>query len=132
VQSILPLSSSTAIKLTTARYYTPAGRSIQAKGIAPDLLVEETPEGDLNNFRVREADLSRHLSNGREKEEPSPGTAPRTVPLPEGTRDRKPTEFGGADDYQLNQALNHLKGLPVAVAKPKEAAAAAGSPQPSR
>jgi carboxyl-terminal processing protease len=134
VQSILPLSSSTAIKLTTARYYTPAGRSIQAKGIAPDLLVEETPEGDLNSFRVREADLSRRLSNGREKEEPSTSTGPRTVPLPESARDRKPIEFGSADDYQLGQAINHLKGLPVAVAKPKEAEApaAAGSTQPSR
>src|SRR5690606_39113758 len=63
VQSILPLSSTTAIKLTTARYYTPNGRSIQAKGITPDYVVEETPDGDLNAFRLREADLNRHLTN---------------------------------------------------------------------
>ena len=119
VQSILPLSSSTAIKLTTARYYTPNGRSIQAKGIEPDLLVEETPEGDLNAFRVREADLNRHLSNAREREEKP--TVPRPSTETDRLRDRKPIEFGSADDHQLQQALNHLKGLPVALAKAKTA-----------
>ncbi len=68
VQSILPLTNNTAIKLTTARYYTPSGRSIQAKGIVPDYVVEETPDGDISSFRVREADLQRHLSNDKDKE----------------------------------------------------------------
>src|SRR5690606_22135237 len=66
VQSILPLTNNTAIKLTTARYYTPSGRSIQAKGIMPDFVVEETPDGDISSFRVREADLQRHLANGQD------------------------------------------------------------------
>jgi carboxyl-terminal processing protease len=116
VQSILPLSNNTAIKLTTARYYTPLGRSIQAKGVTPDLIVEETPEGDITQFRIREADLNRRLSNGRGDEERP--TVPRpTDSASDRMRDMKPIEFGSADDYQLQQAMNHLKGQPVAVAK---------------
>jgi carboxyl-terminal processing protease len=116
VQSILPLANNTAIKLTTARYYTPAGRSIQAKGITPDFLVEETPEGDISQFRIREADLTRHLSNDKDKEDKP------SVPRPDAAgadklRDRKPIEFGSSEDYQLQQAMNHLKGQPVQVAK---------------
>lgn len=121
VQSILPLTNNTAIKLTTARYYTPNGRSIQAKGITPDLLVEETPEGDINTFRVREADLNRHLSNGRDAEE-KVGTAskPAEPAANDKLKDRKPIEFGSAEDHQLQQAMNQLKGLPVAIAKAKD------------
>ena len=116
VQSILPLSNSTAIKLTTARYYTPSGRSIQAKGITPDFLVEESPNG-LSTARVREADLNKHLSA-------TPGVADDKT---SGARDpslsdpkageRKPVQFGSPDDYQLQQAVNHLKGMPVAISK---------------
>ncbi|UCE30935.1 MAG: S41 family peptidase, partial [Burkholderiales bacterium] len=120
VQTILPLSRTTAIKLTTARYYTPSGRSIQAKGIAPDYLVEETPEGDVNRFRVREADLSGHLAS-------ESGTETRSQPQP-GQEDTPPAlrqiVFGSEDDHQLQQALNFLKGRPVAVAKTEAAAAA--------
>jgi carboxyl-terminal processing protease len=126
VQSILPLSNSTAIKLTTARYFTPNGRSIQARGIEPDFIVEETPDGDPANFRVREADLNRHLSNSREQERPS-GT-PRPTTDADRARERKPVEFGSADDYQLQQALNHLKGQPVVVASPRTGDAAAATP----
>jgi len=121
VQSILPLDSNTAIKLTTARYYTPKGRSIQARGIEPDFLVEESPDGNYAQFRVREADLSRHLSNDREgKQEDHDALVERMAA--EAAADaaraaRKPVEFGSAEDYQLQQALNHLKGLPVMVAK---------------
>jgi len=124
VQSILPLTNSTAIKLTTARYYTPAGRSIQAKGITPDLLVEETAEGDITSqFRVREADLTRHLSNKKESEDkPSvPKPTPDASAI-DKLKDRKPIEFGSADDFQLQQALNHLKGQPVQIAKKADAA----------
>ena len=127
VQSILPLTNNTAIKLTTARYYTPSGRSIQAKGITPDFLVEETPEGDVNGaFRLREADLSRHLSNPKEAEE-KPVAPKATAPEvnAEKLKDLKPVEFGSADDYQLQQAMNHLKGKPVMVAKAKDDAATA-------
>ena len=68
VQTILPLGNNTAIKLTTARYYTPNGRSIQAKGIEPDILVEEATIAEADQaLRMREADLERHLSNPSEK-----------------------------------------------------------------
>jgi carboxyl-terminal processing protease len=134
VQSILPLANNTAIKLTTARYYTPAGRSIQAKGITPDFLVEETPEGDVSQFRVREADLNRHLSGSRDgaKEPAAPGAAPRPAePAAERPRDLKPIEFGSAEDFQLQQAINHLKGLPVQIAR-KPALAAAEPADPAK
>ena len=118
VQTVLPLSATTAIKLTTARYYTPLGRSIQAKGIEPDFYVEETKEGDLlNGFRTREADLERHLSNaqGEEKRRQMDAAAleAEQKKIEEALKNRKPVEFGSADDWQLTQALNHFKGKPV-------------------
>ena len=123
VQTIRQLSTDTAVKLTTARYYTPSGRSIQAKGIVPDLMVDETPEGDgLNGLRLREADLQKHLSNDKDKEAEAKN---RIDELEEEQRlaalekKRKPLEFGGKDDFQLAQALNHLKGMPVKVSKTK-------------
>jgi carboxyl-terminal processing protease len=122
VQTLRQLSADTAVKITTARYYTPKGRSIQATGIVPDLLVDETLEGDgLNALRVREADLQHHLSNGSGVE-PGKATARRDE-LEEEQRavallkNRKPLEFGGKDDFQLAQAINHFKGLPVKLAK---------------
>src|SRR5437763_2119091 len=60
VQTIMPLGNSTAIKLTTARYYTPSGRSIQALGVTPDIIVEDPSD---TATRIREADLTRHLEN---------------------------------------------------------------------
>ena len=66
VQTIMPLGNNTAIKLTTARYYTPNGRSIQAKGITPDFVVEEPGSP---SSRIREADLDKHLANDRDKTE---------------------------------------------------------------
>jgi carboxyl-terminal processing protease len=120
VQTIRQLSADTAVKLTTARYYTPNGRSIQAKGIVPDLLVDETADGDgLNGLRLREADLTKHLSNDKDKDE----YAHKVDELEEEQRlaalekKRKPLEFGGKDDFQLAQALNHLKGQPVQLSK---------------
>jgi len=66
VQTVRPLGPDTGLKLTTARYYTPSGKSIQAKGIVPDVMVDETPEGDLfAALRMREADLEKHLSSGQ-------------------------------------------------------------------
>ena len=117
VQSILPLTNNTAIKLTTARYYTPSGRSIQAKGIVPDYVVEETADGDITNFRVREADLQRHLSNDKDKEAEVKAKQRQESAELERLRDMKPVEFGSAEDYQLQQALNYLKGVPVVLAK---------------
>ncbi|MBV5331568.1 S41 family peptidase, partial [bacterium] len=65
VQTVLPLPGSAAIKLTTARYFTPSGRSIQAKGIVPDIVVEESING-ASSLRLREADLEHHLQNGKD------------------------------------------------------------------
>jgi carboxyl-terminal processing protease len=120
VQTIRPLSNDTAVKLTTARYYTPAGRSIQATGIVPDFLVDENADGDgLNSLRPREADLEKHLANERDQQD---GKARRNeaedqMRLIAMERTRKPLEYGGADDFQLKQALNHLKGLPLQLSK---------------
>ncbi|MFP5390403.1 MAG: S41 family peptidase [Gammaproteobacteria bacterium] len=139
VQTLRQLSPDTAVKLTTARYYTPQGRSIQAKGIVPDLAVDETLEGDgLNALRVREADLQKHLANGQDKEDVKArrDEAEEEQRLAALARSRKPLEFGGKDDFQLAQALNHFKGLPVKLAKPetvlaKEEAAAPVSEPPA-
>ncbi len=134
VQSILPLDSNTAIKLTTARYYTPKGRSIQARGIEPDFIVEETPNGGIAQFRVREADLNRHLSNDRGGEESGQGDIVEKMAAEAAAEAanaaRKPVEFGSDDDYQLKQALNHIKGLPVMVAK--AASDKEAEPKPAR
>jgi len=113
VQTIMPLGNNTAIKLTTARYYTPSGRSIQAKGIAPDITVEEPGGAPL--LRVREADLQRHLTNDEESDA-AKSASPRTQPHPQGAAPdaaRAPLELGSKDDFQLTQAISQLKGLPV-------------------
>jgi carboxyl-terminal processing protease len=122
VQTIRQLTADTAVKLTTARYYTPNGRSIQAKGITPDVPVDENADGDgLNALRTREADLDKHLSNDRDQE----GAKTKRDELEEQLRivalekNRKPLEYGSGEDFQLAQALNHLKGLPVKLAKPE-------------
>jgi carboxyl-terminal processing protease len=124
VQTIRQLTTDTALKLTTARYYTPNGRSIQATGIVPDLQVDENADGDgLNSLRMREADLEKHLNNERTPED----IASRRDELEEQMRivelekNRKPLVYGGSDDFQLAQALQHLKGLPVQLAKKVEA-----------
>jgi carboxyl-terminal processing protease len=134
VQTIIPLrldgEGPAAIKLTTARYYTPSGRSIQAKGIVPDFAVEDTPEGNFSGFNVREADLLRHLENTKAKVDdparsvtaPSGAAVQPTAPTDVSPANKVTTrryEFGSADDYQLQQALNQLKGKPVEVAKPR-------------
>jgi carboxyl-terminal processing protease len=127
VQTIVPLNDETAIKLTTARYFTPNGRSIQAKGITPDYLVEDA---NARTGLMREADLERHLSNPTDKEvklDPVAEAAAKAIRLeaakaeaakaveaakiepeknPDGTDKEKP-------DVQMEQAMNYLKGLPV-------------------
>ena len=130
VQTIMPLKNNTAIKLTTARYYTPSGRSIQAKGITPDVEVQEP---GAPRDRIREADLIKHLQ-GTEEEAQSKqeGSAPAQKtgeePRDSGSAPTKPIVLGGPDDFQLKQALNHLKGLPV-IAKLEEPVQQAGSAQ---
>ncbi len=139
VQTLRQLSEDTAVKLTTARYFTPNGRSIQAKGIVPDLMVDESADGDgLNSLRVRESDLDKHLSDGSGKEV-DPAVKARRDEMEEEQRalaiskSRKPLDFGGADDFQLAQALNHLKGLPVKLSKvetPVDKSARSALPKP--
>lgn len=129
VQTIIPLrmdgDSPSAIKLTTARYYTPSGRSIQAKGIAPDLLVEDTPEGNFASFRVREADLANHLEDKKSAPAEQAAAQPEDKPEDKAAAPQRRYEFGSPEDFQLQQALKHLKGQPVDTAKPREAVAAA-------
>ncbi|GHU12231.1 peptidase S41 [Betaproteobacteria bacterium] len=112
VQTILPLKNATALKLTTARYYTPSGRSIQAKGIEPDIVVEESSHGSAR--RLREADLAGHLGNdkdpGADAEADGHGDTPEAGESPR-------FELAGKDDYQLVQAINLLKGLQVVQGK---------------
>ncbi len=121
VQTILPMGNNTAIKLTTARYYTPNGRSIQATGIVPDIISEDPATAAQDStFRVREADLEHHLSNGNKKNEPAepavkPVAAPKAAPKTKDSDTAKPefAEFGSKNDFQLNQALNLLKGIHI-------------------
>ena len=126
VQVILPISDSTAIKLTTSRYFTPKGRSIQATGIDPDVVVADTAEGDL--FRItREADLKRHLTNNTSKQPEVLENAKEEEPL---ANPEKIFQFGTPEDFQLQQAVNFIDGKPIqkAVPRPKTAKTdAAGS-----
>ena len=118
VQSVVPLSDEAGLKLTTALYYTPSGRSIQVTGVEPDVVVDDTAQGNL--FRLpREVDLKRHLLNSKVDEQAN-GEAPEEDLNPE----LKMFEFGGDDDYQLQQALNHLAGRPVKKNDPAKVAAA--------
>ncbi len=117
VQTILPLGNNTAIKLTTARYYTPNGRSIQAKGIEPDIVVEDPSTNDNGALTLHEADLGRHLINSKNAEEKPSDTAKKSPPPSTDNKDDTekfvPVEFGAKDDYQLNQAMNLLKGMQI-------------------
>ncbi|MEO8487811.1 MAG: S41 family peptidase, partial [Betaproteobacteria bacterium] len=120
VQTILPIGANAGLKLTTARYFTPAGRSIQAKGIEPDVMIDD---GRDTANRIREANLEHHLETPRVVgTTPNGATAPvTTVPLPAAAKPAVPTtvtpaprfEFGSPEDFQLKQAMNHLKGEPV-------------------
>jgi carboxyl-terminal processing protease len=136
VQTVRQLSPDTAVKLTTARYYTPKGRSIQATGIVPDMAVDETPEGDgLNALRVREADLDHHLSNETVAKLPLVKAKQRDEIEEEQQalallKNRQPPEYGSKDDFQLVQAINHFKGLPVRLAKVDDADGAAPAALP--
>ena len=126
VQTVRPLGPDTGLKLTTARYYTPSGKSIQAKGIVPDVMVDETAEGNIYAaLRMREADLEKHLASGQGAEvkdaarEKARDEAVKR--LEEESRkppaERRLPEFGSDKDFQLQQALNQLKGLTVVASK---------------
>ena len=126
VQTVRPLGPDTGLKLTTARYYTPNGTSIQAKGIIPDVLVDETAEGNIfAALRTRESDLQKHLGSGQGPEVKDPAREKaREEALKRAEeearkppQDRKMPEFGSDKDFQLVQALNQLKGRPVLISK---------------
>ena len=125
VQTVRPLGPDTALKITTARYYTPNGQSIQAKGIVPDIMVDDTAEGSpFAVLRMREADLEKHLSGGEaEKKDPSVEKEREAAlkRLEEESRkpaaERRPPEYGSDKDFPLQQALAKLKGQPVKVSK---------------
>jgi carboxyl-terminal processing protease len=122
VQTVLPLGDGTAIKLTTARYYTPNGRSIQAKGIVPDIALDDGSRRDPG-LKVREADLSKHLANdGKENGPPPAAPAANTLAFTPATRpedvDEKdlrpqPGEVVAKSDYELTQAIAFLKSRAV-------------------
>jgi carboxyl-terminal processing protease len=126
VQTVRQLGPDTALKITTARYYTPSGRSIQAKGIVPDVLLDDTAEGSpFAVLRTREADLEKHLTSGQGAEVKDPAREKAREEalkrLEEESKkspaDRRPPEFGSDKDFQLQQALNQLKGQPVLASK---------------
>lgn len=106
VQTVVPISEDSAIKMTTALYFTPSGRSIQAHGIQPDVLVERAKVTKLegNNSRITEADLKGHLGNGNGGKESN-------------AKDREDAKVDSSDlpsrDNQVYEALTLLKGLHI-------------------
>ena len=104
VQTILPLGNGSALKLTTARYYTPSGISIQARGIVPDITLDRVRVSQLDTGQgVKEADLARHLdSDGEEDDFEAAKRAQQEEDVPLAQR-----------DFALYEALNLLKGLHI-------------------
>ena len=155
VQSIVELPNKMAMKLTTARYYTPNGRSIQAKGIVPDMMVEDPATAAAEKeFGVREADLDRHLI-GEEERKAAEGKTNEANPDEAAKPDAKAkndsaaagpgkageksatqrprvrrSEIDTAEDFQLAQALNLLKGQPVQTKAPDTPTAQAATQTP--
>ena len=129
VQTILPLGNSTAIKLTTARYFTPKGRSIQARGITPDIPLDDGVS-DRGALKLREADLTKHLGEAPTSEKPEDKAAAAAAaaikfkftpaPRPKNVDDKlqrpEPGEIVSPNDYELNQAIAFLKSRGAAKA----------------
>lgn len=109
VQSVVPLNDGSALKLTTAKYYTPKGVSIQTTGITPDIIVKaEVKDGEKGRPVIREKDLERHLRNGEELEE-KPSEPEEMIPI----------EFDEKNDTQLQRAIDLLKTWKVFKELPK-------------
>ena len=112
------MSNGGAIQLTTAGYFTPYGRSIQAKGIVPDIAVDD---GSDPAFAMHEADLAKHLSNPKDADANTPAVkdAAKEAAAKAKLNEKKfaepqgPIEPASKDDFQFMQAMNVLKGLPV-------------------
>jgi carboxyl-terminal processing protease len=127
VQTIMPLGNQGAIRLTTARYFTPSGRSIQGLGIDPDIQVEQARLTAIDQPRMRrEADLRGALSNPTQQQErqpqqnqqqapqeqqPTPATPPAAQPAPAPTADDQTAPGDAQQDYQLSRALDLLRGI---------------------
>lgn len=123
VQTVLPLPGNTAIKITTARYYTPKGRSIQAKGIEPDVEVEETPGAKKNG--LREADLGGHLVNEKDKDAKDSKPEADKANSKNGKNSAKDddmepglaiADYTTAKDRQFVEAIKRLGGTPPVTA----------------
>ncbi|MBM3582753.1 MAG: peptidase S41, partial [Alphaproteobacteria bacterium] len=126
VQSIIPLAGHGAMRLTTARYYTPSGRSIQAKGIEPDIEVKQARiEETQAPARRGEADLRGALDAPKPEEKPADGKAPESKPESKPSDPAQPGQTPEAQDYQLRRALDLLRGLALFGAAPTSAPAAA-------
>ena len=134
VQTVRPLSADSALKLTTAYYYTPTGKSIQAFGIKPDIAVDQNAEGDPDDVLItREIDSEKHLKNKQSSEEKlvkdreqrrleelqriEELNAKKTPEQKEKDRKKRPAEFGTAEDFMLTQAAAYLKGQPIKKSK---------------
>jgi carboxyl-terminal processing protease len=122
VQTILPMSNKAAIKITTARYFTPSGRSIQAEGITPDVLIGKVKITDLgaeDGAFLKEAELDRHLAN------PGKSTAgkPPATPASEDLMSQADRAALAKSDYDVFEALNLLKGMVLLQARTGAAAA---------
>ena len=124
VQTILPLrmkrDETTGIKITTARYYTPSGRTIQAKGITPDIAVDDTPEGNYPSFTIRESDLAHHIEvedTDKTKSNKSGKDAKQARSEPVEEEETKMPSlrymFGDEKDFPLQQAQAFLFGKDV-------------------
>lgn len=114
VQTIIPLSDDSGLRLTTARYYTPKGRSIQAKGITPDIVVERVelpkePAGKKDSMHLREKDLENHFES-EGKSESADGKKGEKKDEKTDKLSQKP-EDNLKNDYQVLRALDLLKGL---------------------
>jgi carboxyl-terminal processing protease len=117
VQTVMPLTNETAVKMTTARYYTPSGRSIQAEGIVPDIEINgiRVAEVEENEFTpLRERDLAHHLENGNGDTEDTSGSDGETTTDSEAeTKEKQAEQPLEVSDYMLSQALNLLKGMTI-------------------
>jgi carboxyl-terminal processing protease len=131
VQTVMPLTNDTAVKMTTARYFTPSGRSIQAEGIVPDITIEavKISNGDDSTFKLlREQDLTKHLDNPNAKTEEPVGedatledSAVEDIALEDADTDadkKEDTTPLAVKDYALSQALNLLKGINILNPRP--------------
>lgn len=111
VQSIMPLNNGGALRLTTARYFTPLGRSIQGEGIKPDVEVHQLKIADIEKvFSIKEADLAGHITNPTDKSGKA-DKSPKEAPIKQMINtDGKPLV---ESDYQLYEGLNLLKGMAI-------------------